>query len=375
MVGVPVRAAGCAMAPAVPRAATAAGAGRSTRRPTRSRRNPPPACGPPDDRRPAGRPPAARAAGAPGPAPGSGAPGRAPSHVAPACLPAPGDAGAGRAYRLQAASPGMPTGSEPRVPAYPPVRATGPVPIGPAPRRRHPSLVRTGRPGAARRPRAQAHRDQTGPGSGWAGTSGPGGSNDHPPPSGRRVIDGPAVNASTDTASSRLRTRSSTRCGPVHDDRQDEPVAERVRHRAQEVPGTAVRAEDDLAGAGRSPARGPGMQQRQGGADDLGVLRADQFQVRGPGGRVRRGGGPGVEHHAAVDVDQGCGDDPHVTQQWSEHDGDAVGPDVHHVAVASHERAPQPAPATRGRSAVTGASTGRTPGCHRGRSGPPSGCP
>ena len=71
---------------------------------------------------------------------------------------------------------------------------------------------------------------------------------------------------------------------PVHDDRQDEPVAERVRHRAQEVPGAVVRAEDDLAGAGCSPARGPGVQQRQGGADDLGVLRADQFQVRGPGG-------------------------------------------------------------------------------------------
>ena len=253
----------------------------------------------------------------------------------------------------------MPTGSEPaRVPAYRPApghadpaypsarhqRGAG-IPPWSGPGGRAPPDGREPKPIGTRPDRARGGRARPDPGA----------SNDHPPPSGRRVIDGPAVNASTDTASSRLRTRSSTRCGPFTTTARTSRSPKRVRHRAQQVPGPAVRAEDDLAGTGCSPARGPGMQQRQGGADDLGVLRADQFQVRGPGGRVRRGGGPGVEHHAAVDVDQGCGDDSHVTQQWSEHDGDAVGPDVHHVAVASHERAPQPAPATRGRSAVTGA--------------------
>ena len=74
------------------------------------------------------------------------------------------------------------------------------------------------------------------------------------------------------------------------------------------------------------------------------MLGADQLEVRRPGGGAA--GGPGVEHHAAVDVDQGGGDDPDVTQQRSEHDGDAVGPDVHQVAVATHEppRSPLPQP-------------------------------
>ena len=117
-----------------------------------------------------------------------------------------------------------------------------------------------------------------------------------------------------------------------------------VRSRCR-APSSAPRTTSQVPGAPR--ARRPGMQQRQGGTDDLGVLRADEFQLRGPGGRSRRVGGPGIEHHAAVDVDQGCGDDPHVTQQWSEHDGDAVGPDVHHVPVASHEppRSPLQQPA------------------------------
>ena len=124
-----------------------------------------------------------------------------------------------------------------------------------------------------------------------------------------------------------------------------ELVAERVRDRAQQVPAAVVRTEDDLAGTGRVAGPGPGTEQLQGAAEDLRVLGADQLEVRRPGGGAA--GGPGVEHHAAVDVHQGCGDDSHITQQWSEHDGDAVGPDVHHVTVASHEtpRSPVPQPA------------------------------
>ena len=95
-----------------------------------------------------------------------------------------------------------------------------------------------------------------------------------------------------------------------------------------------------LAGMGRAST--PELAAAVSNAGGLGVLGADQLQVGRPGpGAARR---PGVEHHAAVDVQQRGGDDPYVAQQGPEHDGDAVGPDVRHVAVAPHEPSRRPLP-------------------------------
>ena len=273
--------------------------------------------------------------------------------------------------------PGMPTGSEPqrsrhtrlfratRDPAYPSARHRAPPASLPGPDR-----------AAGRRPTAGSP-SPSGPDltrSGWAGTSGPGGV-ERPPAAerapghrraGRQRVDRHRLQPLAHAVQHALR--------PVHDDRQHEPVAERVRHRAQEVPGPAVRAEDDLAGAGRSPARGPGMQQRQGGADDLGVLRADQFQVRGPGG-------PSVAaaDQASSTMPLSTSTRAAATIRTSRSSGPSTTamPSARMFTTWRWRPTNRPAARSRNPRSISGdrRSTGRTPGCHRDRSGPPSGCP
>ena len=255
----------------------------------------------------------------------------------------PGSGHAGRRPAPAARSRAYAGSSGCAVPAYPSARHHAAPASLPGPDR-----------AAGRRPTAESP-SPSGPGrSGRGGRArpDPGASNDHPPPSGRRVIDGPAVNASTDTASSRLRTRSSTRCDPFTTTASTSrsPSGSGTVRRRCRAPPSAPRTTSQVPGApppaGQECSSARAVRTISACCAPISSRSVDPVSVRG--------GGPGVEHHAAVDVDQGCGDDSHVTQQWSEHDGDAVGPDVHHVAVASHEAPRSPLRATRGRSAVTG---------------------
>ena len=212
---------------------------------------------------------------------------------------------------------------------------------------------RTGLGAAARQPPGRPSA-RAPPGQAGSGARGRGG---HVRTRGRRTTTRRRAGAGSSTGrpSTRRPTPPAAACarGPARAAARSRRPPARAGRRAGPAP--------CAAGAGRPPSAPRTTSQVPGAPPPAGQECSSARAVRtisaccapissrsgGPGGRVRRGGGPGVEHHAAVDVDQGCGDDSHVTQQWSEHGGDAVGPDVHHVAVASHEapRSPLPQPA------------------------------
>ena len=178
--------------------------------------------------------------------------------------------------------------------------------------------------------------------------------NDHAPRTGRRVIDGPAVRASTATDSQPLADPVQHPLRAVHDDGQREPVAVRVGHRAQQVLAAAVRAEDDLAGAG--PLRRP-RARCAAAPGHMRTISACCAPISSRSARPRSASPAADQASSTIPLStstSAAADDPRVTQQRPEHDGDAVGPDVHHVAVPSHEPSRSPLAAARGRSAVAG---------------------
>ena len=292
-----------------------------------------------------------------------------------------------RAYRLRAArcrrapAPGRDVPACPRcrapVAGIPAVRATRTrQPGGPAPGGAGvpPWSGPGGRaPPDGREPKPIGTRPA--PGSGWAGTSGPGASNDHPPRDGRRVIDGPAVNASTDTASQPLADAVQHALRPVHDDRQNEPVAVRVRHRTQQVPGPAVRTEDDLAGAGRSArprarnAAAPGRCGRS--------RRAARRSVPGPADPVVASAAAADQASSTMPLSTSTRAAATIRTSRSSGPSTTAMPSARMFTTWRWRPTNRPAARSRNPRSISGGRrwTGRTPGCRRDRSGPPSGCP
>ncbi|MCX6467595.1 MAG: hypothetical protein NTW05_29030, partial [Pseudonocardiales bacterium] len=96
----------------------------------------------------------------------------------------------------------------------------------------------------------------------------------------------------------------------------------RVGDDPQQVRAGGAALHDDLARAARRA--GVHRQEPEGDADQLGVPGPEDLGV-GPGAG---GGGPAVEHHAALHVDQRRGPDAGQPQHRAEHGRETVGADV-----------------------------------------------